>query len=221
MTFSGLWTLSSGSRMRKRETKTFTFQSSSSRAFFWQAFTLKTPVDIANGAEDKKISKKTSPEAPPISTDSHRAVVLIDEIDKADPDLPNSLLGPISNRGFEVSPLNARIECERPAPLVIFTTNEFRRLSRPFLRRCIELHLKMPDIDQMVDIAMAHFGADVADMARKIAVKIQSNPQSGSVAEFIDCVKACRELDVSLSDERFAWLMDATVKKPGGRHGSR
>lgn len=73
-------------------------------------------------------------------------VLLIDEIDKADSELPNGLLECFSNRSFQVPYFAHPIEHnpDQPAPLVIITTNEERELPPAFLRRCLVLQLHLP-----------------------------------------------------------------------------
>lgn len=75
-----------------------------------------------------------------------RAVALLDEIDKADPDLPNALLEVLANTGFTPPFAGAaRVACtEATRPLVVITTNEERELPAPFLRRCLVLTLELP-----------------------------------------------------------------------------
>jgi MoxR-like ATPase len=77
-----------------------------------------------------------------------RSVVLIDEVDKADSDLPNSLLDVLGNRSFDVPmrPLALRRIKADPAfsPLIVFSTNEERELPAAFVRRCIVLNLNPP-----------------------------------------------------------------------------
>lgn len=73
-------------------------------------------------------------------------VLLLDEIDKADPSLPNGLLEALGNRQFDVmsmTPVTAREG--QAAPLVVITTNEERSLPDAFLRRCMVLCLGLPD----------------------------------------------------------------------------
>ena len=74
-------------------------------------------------------------------------VLLIDEIDKADTSLPNSLLEVLGNGGFRVPLLNqtVRTPLGSPTPLVIITTNEERELPPAFVRRCLVLHLRVDD----------------------------------------------------------------------------
>jgi MoxR-like ATPase len=73
-------------------------------------------------------------------------VLLIDEIDKADAELPNALLECFANQSFQVAHKKdpVRRPPEQPAPLVVVTTNEERELPAPFLRRCWVLHLALP-----------------------------------------------------------------------------
>ena len=80
-------------------------------------------------------------------------VVLVDEIDKADTDMPNGLLESFGNNGFQVpcARKHVRREPEHIAPLVIITTNEERELPAAFLRRCVVLQMKLPSADKMTD----------------------------------------------------------------------
>lgn len=79
-------------------------------------------------------------------------VVLIDEIDKADTDLPNGLLESFGNNGFQVPQARDPV-CRRDghvAPLVVITTNEERELPAAFLRRCVVLNVRMPQGDELI-----------------------------------------------------------------------
>lgn len=73
-------------------------------------------------------------------------VVLLDEIDKADSDVPNALLEALGERQFQPpGMLPVLRDKQQPAPLVMITTNEERRLPDAFLRRCIVLTLQVPE----------------------------------------------------------------------------
>jgi MoxR-like ATPase len=74
------------------------------------------------------------------------AVLLIDEIDKAETEVPNGLLEPLGSRRFGVPAglPDVMMQADNP-PLVIITTNEERALPDPFLRRCVVLTLRLPD----------------------------------------------------------------------------
>lgn len=77
-------------------------------------------------------------------------VVLIDEIDKGDADVPNSLLEVLGQRSFQVDEVQSMPTPKLPAdamPLVVITTNEERELPAAFVRRCVVLNLNPPKGD--------------------------------------------------------------------------
>jgi len=98
----------------------------------WRAY--RTLVAGAESAAD-----------PPDDPANNGVVVLIDEIDKADPAVPNGLLDALGHRGF--SPPGVPRVCQAGAhpPLVIFTTNEERHLPDAFLRRCFVHTMRLPE----------------------------------------------------------------------------
>ncbi len=82
---------------------------------------------------------------PGLYSGTDRAVLLIDEIDKADPELPNALLEVLANQGFSDPHGGVPVTCQpENRPLVILTTNEERELPAAFLRRCLVLTLQLP-----------------------------------------------------------------------------
>lgn len=158
---------------------------------------------------------------------AERAVVLIDEIDKAEPDVPNNLLVPLGSLEFVVDETGAHIRAEPTrAPLVVITTNGERALPRAFLRRCVALTLPAPDADRLVEIARAHFGEDSGSLYRDVAVATlnlsDSDDQPGlsrrsgerpapSTAEYLDTLRACQRLGISPSDPDWDGLTALTV----------
>ena len=86
--------------------------------------------------------KHRRPEKPPGWEAAKGSVLLIDEIDKADADLPNGLLETLGNGGFMVPYFDDPVCMHQAAtpPLVVITTNEERELPDAFLRRCLVLH---------------------------------------------------------------------------------
>jgi MoxR-like ATPase len=157
---------------------------------------------------------------------SDRAVVLIDEIDKADPDVPNDLLVPLGSLQFDVD--ETPVVATEP-PLVIITTNEERDLPRAFLRRCVTLTLEPPDDDRLTRIARAHFKDAVdADTLSTILISYRAvqarqeergAPQA-SIAEFLDAVAAARNLGAKPGDASVWELVaELTLDKPAGTRG--
>ena len=98
-------------------------------------------------------------------------VILLDEIDKADSDLPNGLLEILGQRTQHIGALGLTIGGPGAAlPLVVITTNEERELPPAFLRRCIVLNLQLEPTasyqDWLLTRGQAHFGAQGALPAR-------------------------------------------------------
>ncbi len=125
-----------------------------------------------------------------------RAVVLLDEIDKADPDVPNNLLVPLGSLGFEVEPigLTVAVAPER-TPLVILTSNEERQLPPAFLRRCVELRITVAR-SRLLEIAYAHFPKRRAwvDKVGALVLPTEATGALPSPAEFVDWLRACETL---------------------------
>lgn len=101
----------------------------------------------AEEALKKAKSTAKCPATPDSWEPGNGCVLLIDEIDKADPDLPNGLLETFGNHCFEVALLGREIQVSQPV-LTIITTNEERDLPLPFLRRCLELEIKLEKSDE-------------------------------------------------------------------------
>jgi MoxR-like ATPase len=149
------------------------------------------------------------------------AVVLLDEIDKADPDVPNNLLVPLGALIFFVEEVGEQVRAAR-APLVFITTNDERDLPPAFMRRCVELRMSSPTRDQLVKVGGAHFGGtadllleDLATMFAGMGEGESANPPS--TAEYLDTVRACLTLEVRPGSPLFETLSRVTVWKHGRR----
>ncbi|MFG2135975.1 AAA family ATPase [Streptomyces sp. NPDC048650] len=112
-------------------------------------------------------------------------VLLVDELDKSDIDLPNDLLnvleegefripelerlaGPapevpvLSDDGTRVTVRDGRVRC-RAFPFIVLTSNGERDFPAPLLRRCIHLHIPLPDKERLASMVRAHFGEGAAE----------------------------------------------------------
>ena len=147
--------------------------------------------------------------APKVRQALDPAVVLIDEIDKADPDLPNNLLEVLGGLRFEVADTGCRVSCESGVPLIVITSNDERDLPPAFVRRCICLNLKQPDL---AEVAALHFPKDRKTVAAAIKLLASTTPPP-SAAEFLDFVQACKELQVRPDSEHWLELAEACVLK--------
>lgn len=100
--------------------------------------------------------------------DPKGVVLLIDEIDKSDSDLPNSLLETLDCKRFDVPWINEAVggKDKSKNQLVIITTNEERQLPPAFLRRCLVLNLNLPEKKEalkelLIERGQAHFADKV------------------------------------------------------------
>ena len=75
------------------------------------------------------------------------AVVLIDEIDKADIEFPNDLLRELDRMEFYVYETHRTHRQARHRPLVVITSNNEKELPDAFLRRCFFHYIRFPDRD--------------------------------------------------------------------------
>lgn len=143
-------------------------------------------------------------------------VVLLDEIDKADSSVPNGLLEALGHQQFQTM-TGKTVRCSGPAPLIVITTNEERSLPDAFLRRCLVLHMRVPERDSnliawLTRRGRAHFTADQADddllddAARMLAgdraeIRRQGLAPPGG-AEYLDLLRAVVHLGETLDERR-------------------
>ena len=84
------------------------------------------------------------------------AVLLIDEIDKADIEFPNDLLQELDRMEFFVYETKQTVRARR-RPAVIITSNNEKELPDAFLRRCFFHYIRFPDEETMRAIVEAHY----------------------------------------------------------------
>ena len=104
-------------------------------------------------------------------------VLLIDEIDKGDLDLPNDLLNVLEDGHFEIPELArakdneakvkqhasstlakitaGQVRC-RQFPFIVMTSNGEREFPAPFLRRCVRITIPQPTFEELQTIVQAH-----------------------------------------------------------------
>lgn len=188
----------------------------------WWAF------DYASALRQYNLAGKPGgiPPLPPAWKPGHGAVLLIDEIDKAESDVPNALLEALANGAFPVPWQDQAVKSttENP-PLVVITSNDERELPVAFVRRCLVLNLTLPaNEDEFIALlakrAALHFGETMfersaTDLYRKAAsmlwvdreaARVASVPLPGQ-AEYLDLLRALRELCPN-GDQALVWLED-------------
>ena len=136
------------------------------------------------------------------STAKAPCVLLIDEIDKGDIDLPNDLLHAFEEGRFEIPELrrltesdiwvhmpdgmpkqlikNGIVQCEF-FPIVIMTSNGERDFPPAFHRRCIRLEIDAPDADALLKIISQRLSLESAERYRPLVVEFISNQKADKV----------------------------------------
>src|SRR4030095_2130297 len=83
------------------------------------------------------------------------AVLLIDEVDKADIEFPNDLLRELDRMEFYVYETQELVRAKH-RPLVVITSNNEKELPDAFLRRCFFHYIRFPDHETMERIVAVH-----------------------------------------------------------------
>ena len=85
-----------------------------------------------------------------------QAVVLVDEIDKADIEFPNDLLRELDRMEFYVYETRRTVKA-RHRPVILITSNNEKELPDAFLRRCFFHYIRFPDKETMQAIVDVHY----------------------------------------------------------------
>jgi MoxR-like ATPase len=148
-------------------------------------------------------------------------VVLLDEIDKAEPDLPNDLLGPLDDLRLDIPHVGARQPRPETPVLVVVTSNGERDMPPAFLRRCVHLALRHPDEDFLAGVARSHFGRREDDLYRTVALRTldlqkrarSANRREPSTAEYLDTLRACISLGEAPGSALWEEIEEAALRK--------
>ncbi|GAA4450334.1 MoxR family ATPase [Nibrella saemangeumensis] len=123
-----------------------------------------------------------------------QAVLLIDEIDKADIEFPNDLLQELDRMEFYCYELRQTINA-RHRPVVIITSNNEKELPDAFLRRCFFHYIRFPDRETMQQIVEVHFPNLPQElMAKALSVffnvrDVKALKKKPSTSELIDWIR--------------------------------
>lgn len=136
-----------------------------------------------------------------------QAVLLIDEIDKADIEFPNDLLQELDRMEFYVYEIKQLIK-SRQRPIVIITSNNEKELPDAFLRRCFFHYIQFPDLETMERIIRVHF-PEIKRRLLKEALEsffdlreIPGLKKKPSTSELLDWIKLLLAEDISPEDLR-------------------
>ncbi|MFE7960986.1 AAA family ATPase [Streptomyces sp. NPDC057413] len=125
-------------------------------------------------------------------------VLLVDELDKSDIDLPNDLLHVLENGSYDVPELvrdaadtarvhtsdpggraevrHGRVEC-REFPVVVITSNGEREFPAAFRRRCLPLEMRPPGRERLLVMIEGHLGTrpeGAEDLVEEFVQRVQA-----------------------------------------------
>ncbi len=132
------------------------------------------------------------------STNQHRPVLLIDELDRADEEFEAFLLELLSD--FQVTiPEIGTIEAEQP-PVVVITSNRTREIHDALKRRCIYHWIDYPDFEREVAILAKKAPGVTSHLAHELARAMERLRDMGlfkppGVAETLDWATALGVLE--------------------------
>src|SRR2546430_11442891 len=132
---------------------------------------------------------------------ARKQVLLIDEVDKADPEFEAFLLEVLSD--FQVSVPELGTIRARERPVVVLTSNRTRELSEALVRRCLHLFvdfpgaeteaeiiaLKVPELDARLRVQVARFMAGLPESRPK---KAPTQPCGPRLAPGTLCARCTR-----------------------------
>src|SRR4029077_10901157 len=98
-------------------------------------------------------------------------VLLIDEIDKAEPEFEAFLLEVLSD--FQVSVPELGTIRAKHIPLVVLTSNNAREMSDALKRRCLHLYIDFPSTEQELQIVRLKVPNISATLAREVVSVVQ------------------------------------------------
>ncbi len=131
-----------------------------------------------------------------------QAVLLIDEVDKCDPEFEAFLFEVLSD--FQVSIPELGTIPARHIPAVVLTSNNERELSDGLKRRCLYLYLDFPAVEKEVQIIRAKVPGIAERLAwetARVVARLRQQPdlrKKPSIAETLDWARAL----VSLNRDR-------------------
>ena len=173
-------------------------------------------ISIQKGDTENIYSKKYLQERPLLqsisaTSEDNFPILLIDEIDRADPPFEAFLLELLSDWQITIPEIGT-IKAKEP-PIVIITSNRTREIHDALKRRCLYHFVDYPDFEQELKILQSHIPNIKEDLSIAIIHfvkelrKIELFKQPG-IAETIDWAQAIVELNyISINPE----VLESTI----------
>jgi MoxR-like ATPase len=136
-----------------------------------------------------------------------RAVVLIDEIDKAPSDFPNDALNEIERHYFRIREWQGGHEVKASAqlkPVVVITSNSEKQLPDAFLRRCIFYHLNPVTRERLLAITLRRLNG----------LNVEGGPMLNSALKLFETLRSGLDLRKRPSTSEFLAFVATLTQDP-------
>ncbi len=147
------------------------------------------------------------------------ALLLIDEIDKADPEFEAFLLEVLADNAVTIPEIGTFQA--RPIPRVVLTSNNARELAAALKRRCLHLFIDFPTAERELMIVRSRLPEISGSLAKKVVAavhKIRSLDvkKAPSISETLDWAKSLAILNVdTLTPELVNETLNLVLKYEG------
>jgi MoxR-like ATPase len=173
------------------------------------AQTLSQAVDRLAAQEDAFFSERFLLPRPLLAAlrSPKRAVLLIDEVDRAEAEFEAFLLEVLSD--FQVTVPELGTIKAREVPLVVLTSNNAREMTDALKRRCLHLHIGFPDAARELEIVQKRLPHVGEALARQVVSVVQGVrgldlKKKPSVSETLDWARALTVLNAAELGEELA-----------------
>ena len=182
------------------------------------AGTLKEAAERIAGSEDLFFSERFLLPRPILAAirSPTPALLLIDEIDKADPEFEAFLLEVLSDNAVTVPEIGTVRAIHTPR--VVLTSNAARELSDALKRRCLHLYIDFPTPQRELEIVRSRLPGVQEALARKVVAAVQAIRKLDlkklpSISETLDWVRALVLLNAATLDGQLVADTLSTVLK--------
>src|SRR4051794_14856979 len=182
------------------------------------AGTLREAAERVAGSDDLFFSERFLLPRPVLAAirSPEPALLLVDEIDKADPEFEAFLLEVLADFAVTVPEIGTVRALHTPR--VVLTSNAARELSDALKRRCLHLYIDFPTPQRELDIVRARVPGVSEQLARKVVAAVQAIRKLDlkklpSIAETLDWVRALVLLNASTLDGHLVSETFATILK--------
>src|SRR2546426_7163445 len=142
------------------------------------AGTLAEAAERIAGSDDLFFSERFLLPRPVLAAirSNEPSLLLVDEIDKADPEFEAFLLEVLSDNAVTVPELGTVHAVHTPR--VVLTSNAARELSDALKRRCLHLYIDFPTAQRELEIVRGRVPGVSEQLARKVVAAVQARRQA-------------------------------------------